>query len=98
MAPDAVQHEIKDLPDDILVFLLGSRYCDTDRLSDFAWSQFAHTPLGWARVQAICDFVHNHIAFNYQNADSLRTAHGGYTDRPASAATSRIWRSRSAAA
>lgn len=81
VATDAVQHEIKDLPDDILVFLLGSRYCDTDRLSDFAWSQFGHTPLGWARVQAICDFVHNHIAFNYQNADSLRTAHGGFTDR-----------------
>ncbi len=78
---NAVQHDIQNLPDDVLVFLLGSRYCDTDRLSDFAWSQFANTPLGWARVQAICDFVHNHIAFNYQNADSLRTAHGGFVDR-----------------
>lgn len=78
---NAVQHDIQTLPDDVLVFLLGSRYCDTDRLSDFAWSQFANTPLGWARVQAICDFVHNHIAFNYQNADSLRTAHGGFVDR-----------------
>ena len=44
--PDAVQHEIKDLPDDVLVFLLGSRYCDTDRLSDFAWSQFAQYAAG----------------------------------------------------
>lgn len=81
VAWDAVQHDIQNLPDDVLVFLLGSRYCDTDRLSDFAWAQFAHTPPGWARVQAICDFVHNHIAFNYQNADPLRTAHGGFTDR-----------------
>jgi transglutaminase-like putative cysteine protease len=81
VAPDAVQHNIKDLPDDVLVYLLGSRYCDTDRLGDFAWSQFGGTPLGWARVQAICDFVHNHIVFNYQNADATRSAHGGFTDR-----------------
>ncbi len=81
VAPNAVQHDIQNLPDDVLVFLLGSRYCDTDRLSEFAWSQFGNSPLGWGRVQAICDFVHNHIVFNYQNADSLRTAHGGYSDR-----------------
>ncbi|MEQ1956240.1 transglutaminase family protein [Mesorhizobium sp. CN2-181] len=81
VASDAVQHEVKDLPDDVLVFLLASRYCDTDRLGDLAWSTFSQTQPGWARVQAICDFVHNHIAFNYQNADSLRTAHGGWTDR-----------------
>ncbi|MDB5596183.1 MAG: transglutaminase [Hyphomicrobiales bacterium] len=78
---NALQHEIKDLPDEVLVFLLGSRYCDTDRLADLAWSLFAHTPPGWPRVKAICDFVHNHIAFNYQNANPQRTAHGGYTDR-----------------
>jgi transglutaminase-like putative cysteine protease len=81
VAWDAVQHDIKDLPDDVLVFLLGSRYCDTDRLGDFAWANFSNTPTGWGRVQAICDFVHNHIAFNYQNADALRTAYGGFTDR-----------------
>jgi transglutaminase-like putative cysteine protease len=81
VAQDAIQHEIKDLPDEVLVFLLGSRYCDTDRLGDLAWSLFAGTPPGWARVQAICDWVHNHITFNYQNADSTRTAFGGYTDR-----------------
>ena len=78
---DAAQHDIKDLPDDVLVFLLGSRYCDTDRLADFAWKTFSGTPLGWARVQAIADFVHGHIRFDYMNADLLRTAHGGYTDR-----------------
>lgn len=81
VALDAVQHDIKDLPDEALVFLLGSRYCDTDRLGDFAWANFSTTQPGWARVQAICDFVHNHIAFNYQSADSTRTAHGGYTDK-----------------
>ncbi len=81
VAPGAIQHDTKDLPDDVMVFLLGSRYCDTDRLGDFAWENFASAPPGWARVQAICDFVHKHIAFNYQNADSLRTAHGGYMDR-----------------
>jgi transglutaminase-like putative cysteine protease len=78
---DAIQHEIKDLPDEVLVFLLGSRYCDTDRLADFAWAQFSNTPFGWARVQAICDFVHDHIAFDYMRADPLRTAHGGFSDR-----------------
>jgi transglutaminase-like putative cysteine protease len=77
----AMQHAIQDLPDDVLVFLLGSRYCDTDRLADFAWAQFSGTPLGWPRVQAICDFVHNRIAFDYMKADATRTAHGGYTDR-----------------
>jgi transglutaminase-like putative cysteine protease len=78
---DALQHDIKDLPDDVLQFLLGSRYCDTDRMGDFAWENFADTPLGWPRVQAIADFVHDHIAFDYQKADPLRTAHGGYTDK-----------------
>ncbi|UHD45799.1 transglutaminase family protein [Aureimonas altamirensis] len=81
VALDAVQHEIKDLPDEVLVFLLGSRYCDTDRLADLAWSLFADTPPGWVRVQTICDYVHNHITFDYQNADATRTAHGGYIDR-----------------
>ena len=81
VVPNAVQHPIADLPDNVLVYLLGSRYCDTDRLADFAWANFSEVPLGWGRVQAICDFVHSHIAFDYQKADPLRTAHGGYTDQ-----------------
>ncbi len=81
IAEHAVQHDIKDLPDEVLVFLLGSRYCDTDRLGDFAWAQFANTPPGWARVQAICDFVHSHISFDYQKADATRSAHGGFNDQ-----------------
>jgi transglutaminase-like putative cysteine protease len=71
---DAVQHTIPDLPDDTLVFLLGSRYCETERLADIAWSLFGKTPLGWSRVQAICDFVSSHIAFGYEHARNSRTA------------------------
>jgi hypothetical protein len=55
VASEAQQHAAEDLPDEALVLLLGSRYCDTDRLSEIAWSLFGKTPLGWARIQAICD-------------------------------------------
>ncbi|WP_207537695.1 transglutaminase-like domain-containing protein [Sabulicella rubraurantiaca] len=72
--PDAEQHRVEDLPDDTLPFLHGSRYCDTDRLSDLAWSLFGGTPPGWGRVQAICDHVHQRIAFNYNQADPTRSA------------------------
>ena len=71
----------RDLPEETLVFLLGSRYCETDLLSEAAWRLFGHTPPGWARVQAICDFVHNHIAFNYQNARPTRTAWEAFNER-----------------
>lgn len=74
VAPDARQHPIEDLPEESLVYLLGSRYCETDRLSDMAWSMFGTTPPGWARVQAICDFVHRHIVFGYQHARPTKTA------------------------
>ena len=79
--PGARQHDIGELPDAVLVYLLGSRYCDTDRLGDFAWATFGATPPGWPRVQAICDFVHERIRFDYQKADPLRTASGGLDDR-----------------
>jgi transglutaminase-like putative cysteine protease len=80
-APDAVQHDVADLPDECLVYLMGSRYCETDRLSAFAWGQFAHIPPGWARVQAICDFANERIRFDYQNARSTRTAFEAYEER-----------------
>ncbi len=72
--PGAVQHAVEDLPSETLVYLQGSRYCETDRLSDIAWSLFDKTPLGWARVQAISDFVHNHIRFGYEHARATKTA------------------------
>lgn len=68
MFPGAAQHAIEDLPADTLVYLLGSRYCETDALSEVAWKLFESTPPGWTRVQAICDFVHRHIAFGYEHA------------------------------
>lgn len=71
---NAWQAPVETLPPDVLLYLLGSRYCETDRLSDFAWQTFGTTPLGWARVQAICDFVHNHITFGYQYSRATRTA------------------------
>ena len=80
-APDARQIAVQDLPDDVLTFLLGSRYCDTDKLSQTAWSLFGATPEGWARVQAIVGFAHNHLRFDYQQADATRTAFDGYTQR-----------------
>jgi transglutaminase-like putative cysteine protease len=72
--PDAIQHYIHQLPEETLVFLLGSRYCETDKMSAIAWQLFSGLPFGWARVQAICDFVHNHIQFGYQFASPTKTA------------------------
>lgn len=74
VSPVTRQHAVEDLPFDTLVFLLGSRYCDTDILSDQAWRLFETTEPGWARVQAICDFVHGHVAFDYMKANATRTA------------------------
>ena len=71
---DARQMRVEQLPQETLVFLLGSRYCDIDRLLDLAWSLFGAVPEGWARVQAICDFVHRHITFGYQHARPSKTA------------------------
>ena len=84
--PDAVnwnarQHPVEELPDECLPFLLGSRYCETDRLSDLAWYLFGATPPGWARVQAILDYVHARIRFDYQQARSTRTAYEGHEER-----------------
>ncbi len=73
-SPHAIQHAVEDLPDDILVYLLGSRYCETDRLSDAAWQLFGHIPPGWDRVQAIVDFAHGRITFGYPHARATRTA------------------------
>lgn len=71
---NAQQHGVQDLPEETLVFLLGSRYCETDLLSQVAWDLFGQSQPGWARVQAICDYVHNRIAFNYHRARATRTA------------------------
>jgi transglutaminase-like putative cysteine protease len=81
VVPDAEQHPLEHLPVEALIFLLGSRYCETDRLSDEAWRLFKHTPLGWPRVQAICDFVHAHMTFGYEHSRATRTASEAYAER-----------------
>jgi transglutaminase-like putative cysteine protease len=77
----AYQHAVEDLPEESLVFLLGSRYCETDRLMDTAWSLFGNTAPGGQRVQAICDYVHRHITFGYQAARPTRTAWEAFEER-----------------
>ncbi|TIM31511.1 MAG: transglutaminase family protein [Mesorhizobium sp.] len=77
----AWQHEVRDLPSETLLFLLPSRYCESDVLASEAWRLFGHTPLGIPRVQAVCDFVHNHIIFNYGNARPTRTAAEAYREQ-----------------
>lgn len=74
IGPWLPQHAVPDLPEETLVFLLGSRYCETEPLLELAWRMFESTPLGWPRVQAICDFVHNHIKFGYEYASPTATA------------------------
>lgn len=69
------------LPEETLVFLLGSRYCETDLLTHTAWGLFERVPPGWARVQAICDFVHQHITFDYDSASPMKSALGAYSER-----------------
>src|SRR5690606_6273568 len=72
---------VPGLPDDCLVYLMGSRYCETDRLSQTAWDMFGAMKPGWGRVQAICDFVHDHIRFDYMQARSTRTAFEAFHER-----------------
>ncbi len=78
---DAGEIPVSRLPDDALLFLAGSRYCEHDELSQFAWDSFGALRPGWGRVQAICDFVHAHIAFGYADARSSRTAAEAFVER-----------------
>jgi transglutaminase-like putative cysteine protease len=81
VAPGAPQHSLETLPVETLVYLLGSRYCETDRLSNTAWSLFEKVPKGWPLVKAICDYVHDRITFGYQHASPTKTAWDAHTDR-----------------
>jgi transglutaminase-like putative cysteine protease len=79
--PDATQIPVELLPQEALVFLMPSRFCDSDRMLDLAWTHFGRRATGWARVQEICDFVHQHIAFGYEHARVTRTASEAYEER-----------------
>jgi len=81
VAPWAPEIPVAQLPNDALMFLLGSRYCETDKLATLAWSLFGHTPRGYPRVQAIVDYVHSHLTFGYPFACSTRTAADAYQER-----------------
>jgi transglutaminase-like putative cysteine protease len=81
VVPDARQVPVEHLPDDVMVFLLGSRYCETDRLSDTAWALFGYVPQGWGLVQAIVGYVHNHIRFDYLTARPTKTAWDVYHEQ-----------------
>jgi transglutaminase-like putative cysteine protease len=81
VSPWAQQHPVSQVPDDALIYLMGSRYCETDRLSPLAWSLFGHTTPGYQRVQAIVDYVHNRITFGYPHADQTRTAFDAHEQR-----------------
>ena len=81
VAPGAVQHPVEELPPEVLVFLLGSRYCETDRLSDIAWSLFGGMAKGWPLVQAIVDYTHERITFGYQHARATKTAFEAHQER-----------------
>jgi transglutaminase-like putative cysteine protease len=79
--PDAREVPVPDLPDTCLVYLMGSRYCETDRLSQIAWDLFGNTPPGWGRVQAVSDYVNGHIRFDYMQARATRTAYEAWQER-----------------
>ena len=79
-APDAEQHPVERLPPEVLVYLLGSRYCETDRLLDIAWLLFGAVPKGWPLVQAVVDYAHERIAFGYQHARATKTAFEAYEE------------------
>ncbi len=79
---NATQMNVQDLPQEVLQFLLASRYCEVDSdLKEIAWKIFANTQPGWPRVQAVCDFVHKHIRFDYMQARANRTAMEVYRER-----------------
>lgn len=80
IVPDAEESPVAALPNEALVYLLGSRYCETDRLSQRAWDLFGGVKPGWTRVQAICDFVNRHIKFDYQQARSTRSAYEAFEE------------------
>jgi transglutaminase-like putative cysteine protease len=81
VASGAREMPVAELPDECLVYLMGSRYCETDRLSQIAWDLFGSVTPGWSRVQAICDFVNGHIRFDYMQARSTRTALEAYNEK-----------------
>jgi transglutaminase-like putative cysteine protease len=78
---NARESAVGDLPDEILRYLMNSRYCEVDRFSNIAFELFGNLAPGWARVQAICNWVHNKVTFNYQQARPTKSAMDVFTER-----------------
>ncbi|MGH6910370.1 MAG: transglutaminase-like domain-containing protein [Phenylobacterium sp.] len=74
VSPEAIQHPVENLPNEVIVYLLASRYCETEHLSDLAWKLFGDTPPGWARAQAIVEYANKRITFGYEHARPTKTA------------------------
>lgn len=81
VAWDAVEHPVSELPDDVLRYLMSSRYCEVDSLSAIALDLFGHLPQGWPRVHAVCTWVHDKVTFGYHFARSSKTALDVFTER-----------------
>jgi transglutaminase-like putative cysteine protease len=81
VSPNAKEHPVNELPPETLRYLLNSRYCEVDRLSNLAVELFGWQTPGWSRVQAICDWVHNKVEFGYHHARSSKTALDVFTER-----------------
>lgn len=81
LPPAASQVPVENLPEEALAFLLPSRYCDSDRLLDLAWEHFGSATPGLERVQAVCDFVHRHLTFDYAQARPTRSAYDAYQEQ-----------------
>jgi transglutaminase-like putative cysteine protease len=79
--PDAGQLPVEELPDETLLYTMPSRYCLSDLLSDAAWDLFGNTRPGWVRVQAVCDWVHENVRFQYGTSTPLTTAADVYEKR-----------------
>jgi transglutaminase-like putative cysteine protease len=78
---EAMQHPVEELPSEVLQFLLSSRYCQVDQMSQVAGDMFGHTSTGWARAVWIRDWVHNHVRFDYKAARPTKTALDVFTER-----------------
>jgi transglutaminase-like putative cysteine protease len=81
ISPEAIQHPVENLPNEAIVFLLASRYCETEHLSNLAWSLFGDVPPGWGRAQAIVKYVHERITFGYEHARPTKTAFEAHEER-----------------
>jgi transglutaminase-like putative cysteine protease len=80
-APNAGEHPVAELPNETLVYLLNSRYCEVDRLSNIAVELFGNIAPGWGRVRAICSWVNAKVTFGYQHARPTKTALDVFTER-----------------